>query len=523
MIWFDEVGIVHYNSQACCIFFRMKYSFDSELASGADVLIVPMVADKKDKEVGDVLSPSLQELATAAERVKDFEGKSAQLCWLYTKDVELPRVLLVGLGSTKDLTMRRFKHALGAAVIASQGKKAERLALYLPSFVAEVFSAKMSGRATAIAIETASYSYDTHKSDVEARVKPVKEVQVIHTLRSGDKQQLEKGFEEGAIIGDSISWARDLGNTPPTAMTPTLLANEAKKVAKLSPNLSAKILSKSEIEKLKMGCLLGVSRGSEEEPKFIIVEYWGAGKKHKPTVLVGKGITFDSGGISLKPWEMLIDMKFDMLGGATALGIVRSLALLGIKKNVVVLIPACENMPGGTAYRPDDILVAMNGKTVEIGNTDAEGRLVLADGLCYAKRYEPKEVIDLATLTGACMVALGNERSGVFTNEEVMAEKLLTSAETTGEQLWRLPLGEEFSEAIKSDVADIKNIGGVGRPMYGGASTGAAFLQFFADGFNWAHIDLSCSHYGGKGKPWIRGGANGWGVETMVEYLRGSV
>lgn len=212
------------------------------------------------------------------------------------------------------------------------------------------------------------------------------------------------------------------------------------------------------------------------------------------------------------------DMKFDMLGAATVLGIIKAASGLNLSVNLVGLIPACENMPSGSSYRPDDILTAYNGKTVEIIHTDAEGRLILADALAFASKYKPKEVIDFATLTGACLVALGNERSGLFGNDEKIIAKLEQSAGAVGEQLWHLPLGEEYSEAMKSEVADIKNLGGAGGAGFGGASTAAAFLQFFTD-YPWAHIDLSSSYYGGKGKSWIRGGANGFGVETIVEYL----
>jgi len=303
-------------------------------------------------------------------------------------------------------------------------------------------------------------------------------------------------------------------------MTPTLLAKEALKLSKENPKIKVKILSRPEMKKLNMGCLLGVSQGSVEEPKFIILEYYGAGKTKQPTVLAGKGITFDSGGLGIKPGNYMTDMKFDMLGAATVFGIIKAAAGLKLKKNIVGLVPSCENMPSGSSYRPDDILTAHNGKSVEIIHTDAEGRLILADALSYAVKYKPKEVIDFATLTGACMVALGSERSGVFGTSEKIINRLENKAKEVGEQLWHLPLGEEYSEAMKSEVADIKNLGGVNsQPGHGGASTAAAFLQFFTD-YPWAHIDLSCSHYSGKGKPWIRGGANGFGVQTIIEYLK---
>ncbi len=340
-------------------------------------------------------------------------------------------------------------------------------------------------------------------------------------------KNLQTGIEEGFIIAGGVNFARHLGNIPPTIMTPTYLANEALQLAKANKNIKTKVLSEAEIEKLGMGCLLAVGRGSKHETKFIIVEYWGTDKDKKPSVLVGKGITFDSGGLSLKPGDYMIDMKFDMLGAASVLGAIKVLTDLKVKKNIVVLIPSAENMPGGDSYRPDDILTAMNGATVEIKNTDAEGRLILADGLCYATKYEPKEVIDLATLTGACMSALGLEKSGIFTPEDKIVEKMIDLGEAIGENLWRLPLGEEYSEAMKSEVADIKNTGGVGGERYGTASTAAAFLQFFTQdketgekNYPWAHIDLASAIYGSKGKAHIRAGANGFGVQVLVEYLR---
>jgi len=351
------------------------------------------------------------------------------------------------------------------------------------------------------------------------------------------KKQVQNGIKEGQVVAGAVNMARHLGNINPSIMTPTLLAKEASALGNGKSGIVVHVLGKSDIKKLGMGCLLGVASGSLEEPKFIILEYNGIPrhardkqkKSEKPTVLVGKGITFDSGGLSLKPGNYMNDMKFDMLGAATVLGTIQAAAGLQLKKHIVGLIPTCENMPSGSSYRPDDILVAMNGKSVLVENTDAEGRLILADALSYATmKYTPKEVIDFATLTGACLVAIGNERSGLFGTSDTLIKKLIASAETVGEQLWYLPIGEEFTEAMMCEVADIKNIGGVGNPRNGGASTAAAFLQFFTQNetgetpYPWAHIDLSCSYYGGTGKAYIRGGANGFGVETMVAYLQSS-
>ena len=465
-----------------------------------------------DKKLGGLLS----EMNQAA----DFEGEKLQMSFSRTADKTVPAVLLVGLGEKKKLDIRAWKQVAGAIIIALQNKKIERATLVLSKELVKKFGAKNIGAQTAVAVETAGYAYDEYKTKAEAKVKEWQELILVGAFSAADKNNLQTGLKAGAVIGASVNYTRHLGNTPPSIMTPSLLAREAEKLGKENSRIKVKVLSRPEMRKLKMGCLLGVSAGSAEEPKFIILEYWGEGKSKAPTVLAGKGITFDSGGLGIKPGNYMNDMKFDMLGAATVLGVMKAAVALKLKRNLVGLIPSCENMPGGQAYRPDDILTAHNGKTVEVVHTDAEGRLILADALSYASRYQPKVVIDFATLTGACVVALGNERSGLFGTDEKLLSKLKKSAGLAGEQLWPLPVGEEYSEAMKSEVADIKNLGGVsGLPGAGGASTAAAFLQFFTD-YPWAHIDLSCSYYGGRGKNWIRPGANGFGVQTMIEYLK---
>ena len=494
-----------------------RYSTKNDKSQSQDCLIIPLFEDK--------LTPPDQfgDLVANAVKTKDFEGKKGQAIFLYTGNKVISRVLLLGLGKRKDFKLRSWKQIIGTAVISCQGKKAEKIGLVIPGDVGEFVDTKVLAKSTVVAIETANYSFDEHKSHEDAIVKSLKSVEFI--LDKKNWRVWNKGVEEGVIIGGAVNFTRHLGNTTPSTMTPTFLAGEAQRIVKKNSKLKIKVLAYPEIKRLGMGCFLGVAQGSSEEPKFIIIEYYGTTKSQKPTVLVGKGVTFDSGGLSLKPDPYMCNMKFDMLGGATVLGILDAVSKLGLKKNVIALIPACENMPGGKAYRPDDILINMEGKSVLVDNTDAEGRLILCDALSYAKRFKPKEVVDFATLTGSCFVALGNERSGLFSPEDKIVEKLLSSSETVGEQLWRLPMGEEYSEAMKCEIADIRNAGGVGERRYGGASTAAAFLQFFTldkDGnseYPWAHIDLSCSFYVGKGKPYIRGGANGFGVESLVEYL----
>lgn len=494
-----------------------NYELNS-MVERTDGLIIPLCEEETLDSQLEGVSPELIERIRQVFETKDFEAKKGQSSLLYTGEEDMPRVVLLGLGKKTEISVRRWKQTLGAAIISLQQKKTKELSVLMPRAVVDLFGYEKTAYETVIAIETANYCYDDHRS-ADARSFPIASVDFLLVLEGKQKKEWQQGVANGKIVSSAINTTRHLGNTPPSDMTPTILAKEAQKLSKANESLVVTVLGKKEIEKLGMGCLLAVASGSHEEPKFIIVEYLAGKKNEAPTVLVGKGITFDSGGLSIKPGDFMVDMKFDMLGGATVLGVLQAAAALKIKKNIIGLIPTCENMPSGSAYRPDDILKAMNGKTVLVENTDAEGRLILADALCYATKYKPKEVIDFATLTGACMVALGNERSGLFTQSEEMAEKLEDSARLAGEQLWRLPLGEEYTEAVKAEVADLKNMGGVGGARYAGASTAAAFLECFTD-YPWAHIDLSSSHWGGKGKGYIRGGANGFGVQTMVEYLR---
>jgi leucyl aminopeptidase len=498
------------------------YHFVSDAASFGG-LIIPVFEDIAFDSIVSELDELYGGIFSSVMKSKDFEGKKMQTSLLYTQDADVPRVLLIGLGKSKDFNITIWKKAVGAATLSFQNKKVQTIGILAPSFALKEFGAATLGKEMTVAMELAAYAFDEYRQE-KARVKPLKSVWILGMKDKRQEQEFKKGVAKGQAIAEAANLTRRLGNIPPRVMTPSLLASEAKKLAKKYEKLTVRVLSRTEIKKLGMGCFLGVSAGSIEEPKFIILEYMGArSEKTPPTVLVGKGITFDSGGLSLKPEAYMRDMKFDMLGAATVLGVVKAAASLQLKKNIVGLLPACENMPGKEAYRPDDILTAMNGKTVLVENTDAEGRLILADALCYAARYNPKEVIDFATLTGACMVAIGTERSGLFSQNEKIVEKLQASSETVGEQLWRLPLGEEYSEAMKCEVADIKNIGG---SRYGGASTAAAFLEFFTHdaksgkpNYPWAHIDLSSCYLGSKGKPFMRGGATGFGVETMVEYL----
>lgn len=328
----------------------------------------------------------------------------------------------------------------------------------------------------------ASYVFTRYKTSEETALREV--------YFSDVSPAFTKGLERGIVIADSVNAAREIANTPGGDMTPRRLA-EAAKATLRGTKVKVSVLGKKEIEKLKMGAILGVSKGSTEEPRFIIMEYRGGKKDDKPIVFVGKGITFDSGGLNMKPSDGMLDMHLDMTGGATVIGAMQAIAKLGLKRNVIGLVPSAENMVSGTSYRPGDVLTTMLGKTVDVLNTDAEGRLVLADALTYAERYTPKLVVDVATLTGAALVALGQHASALMTKDDELAETLSRFGEESGDYLWRLPLWEEYIKYTKGVHGDLANIQSSGSARYGGAINGGAFLSHFATKFLWAHIDMA--------------------------------
>lgn len=496
-----------------------------------ECLIIPVFKEKNlglEKSI-KILDKKLDDSISFNINLDDYKFKSGELKLINIKNLDnklnIKRILLVGLGESKSLNIKTYKEVIGKAIILMQSKKLESFDIFVSSKLIKKFGVNNVVKNLVLASNLAAYSYDEHK-DKEDRVKEIKKINLVSDCDKKDFKLFSKFIIEGEKLSDAVNFTRTLGNVPPTIMTPAYLVKEAKKLDKDFDKLETTIFNEAEIKKLNMGCFLGVARGSKLKPAFIIMKYNGGKKDEKPTVLVGKGITFDSGGLSLKP-NGGVNMKFDMLGAATVFGVMKAAAALGLKRNIIGVTPACENMPGGDAYRPDDILVAMNGKSVHIDNTDAEGRLILADALSYVHKFDPKEVIDFATLTGACVVALGDQRSGLFSPVDKLAENLDKSAKQVGEQLWRLPVGEEYSKAMKSEISDINNTGTVGGRGCGGASTAAAFLQFFTvdytdedkKAYPWAHIDLSSSHISGKGNGYMRGGANGFGVQTMINYL----
>jgi leucyl aminopeptidase len=361
-------------------------------------------------------------------------------------------------------------------------------------------------RAAVLAVSEASYVYTTTKSKPEGRK--------LQGVRLGvpDEPSVRPVFERAAAAVVGIEFAKEWANRPANHATPVMLAEAARSLAK-SPRLQCELLGPREVAKLGMGAFMAVARGSEEPLRFIVLRYNGTTKGTAPVVLVGKGITFDTGGISIKPAAEMDEMKFDMSGAASVLGVFRALAELKPAVNVVGLIPACENMPDGRAIKPGDVVTSLSGQTIEILNTDAEGRLVLCDALTYAERFKPRAVVDIATLTGACMVALGGVRSGLFASDDSLAQALASAGDAAQDLCWRLPLDEEYSEGLKTHFADVANVAG----RAGGAITAAKFLQRFAGKFPWAHLDIAGTAWkGGAAK-----GASGRPVGLLLEYVLG--
>lgn len=357
----------------------------------------------------------------------------------------------------------------------------------------------------------ANYAFTEFLTKPEEGFPSVKE-----TLFENASKEFAEGVRRGIIIGEEVNACRRLANLPGGDVTPQTLADEARKIGKLH-GMTVKILGVPEMKKLGMGGVLGVGKGSDLPPKFIILEYFNGKKNEKPTVLVGKGVTFDTGGINLKPENSMLGMNMDMSGGAAVLHTVAAIARLKVKCNLVALVPAVENMPSGSSYRPGDILRSMSGKTIEVNNTDAEGRIILADALTYAKRYEPSLVVDVATLTGAAMAALGERASALFTTDETLEKEFRELGEISGDFVWPLPLWEEYDEEIKGTVGDWSNIG---KTRYGGAITAAAFLKQFAEGYPWVHLDIAPRMTSIEGE-FLAKGAAGTPVRLLVKLLEG--
>jgi leucyl aminopeptidase len=427
------------------------------------------------------------------------------------------RLLIVGLGKQAKATINSVRNAAGTAVRFTKPRGIRELVFALP--VAGELDAARSARAAVEGAFVGDFDPDTYRSD--RKDLSVQSFTLAVPAGAG-KAAVEAAFAEGVIVGESQNFTRSLVNEPGNKLTPTILGQRAAEMA-AEVGLKAEVYSTEKLHELKMGAFWSVAQGSEEPPALIVLRYEPEGVTDGPVLgLVGKGITFDSGGISLKPGDNMEKMKYDMAGGAAMIGAMRSIALLKPKVRVICIVCATENMPDGKAQKPGDVQIAMpiapdrHGKSIEIINTDAEGRLVLADGLTYAKQLGATHLIDAATLTGACVVALGMINAGAFSNDDATYAKFDAALATSGEKFWRLPLGEEYGEMIKSDIGDIKNTGG----RWGGASTAAEFLKVFAEETPWIHLDIAGMAWMEENKPYIAKGPSGVGVRSILEWVR---
>lgn len=449
----------------------------------------------------------------------DFKGKLNQTLLFYSNDKISPaRILLVGFGKKREFTLEKLRQASGTAAKAAQKLGLNMVSSSFHQLVEGMFPLIDIGQAITEGTLLSLYSFDELKTEKKERPKKIKAFNIVSPLRQKKIEELETGAIKGKTIAEGVCFARDLVSQPANVATPSYLAEKAAAMAG-EFGLKATILEKEDIGQLKMGAFLGVAQGSNEPPKFIIIEYSGGSKKKRPYVLVGKAITFDSGGISIKPSAGMEEMKTDMSGGAAVIGAMKVVASLKLPVNVVGLVPATENLPGGSALKPGDILTSMSGQTIEVVNTDAEGRLILADALTYAERYNPMAVIDIATLTGACVIALGNHATGLLGNNEALKGAIIKAGEETGEKVWELPLWESYKEQIKSDIADMKNVGG----REAGTITAAAFLDKFASKYHWAHLDIAGTAWEKKDKPYIPKGGSGVGVRLFTHFLEAAV
>ena len=479
------------------------------------------VAVFKDEGPDEGLLGELDSLTGGAVRsviesgeLKGKEGETAYLHLAGAKGLKAQRLLLVGAGDREAYGLGQVSQVAGAAVRFLRGRnvKSVGVALRPPegSDAARAASAAVEGAHIAL------FNLDKYRT-VDKEDRTVERLAVVMT--GSDAEAVRRGAERGRVVGESVNFTRDLANEPGASMTPTVLAERAQEVAR-EFGLGVEVLERALIEEEGMGSFLSVARGSEQPPKLIVLKYMPEGKSKVEEgedylAIVGKGITFDSGGISLKPGENMELMKYDMTGGATVIGVMRAVAQLKPPIPVLGVVPATENMPSGKATKPGDVVRAMSGKTIEVINTDAEGRLILADAVTYAKKLGATRIIDLATLTGAVSIALGDVNTAILGTDQALIDEFVESGREVGEKFWQLPLDKEYSKQIKSDIADIKNVGG----RKAGTITAAAFIKEFADGTPWAHLDIAGTAWGDEAKPFRSKGPTGVAVRTLINFI----
>lgn len=479
-----------------------------------DCVIVAVYESKKLSAAANVLDQVSGGQITAVLKHGDIDGKAGSTLLLHSlTGVTSPRTLLVGLGKESDVKESDFRKAVAASIKALAKTGAKNAASFLAEVKIKRQSLAWKVAQLAEVASDATYQFEQVKGKARKEDKAERreiEKLEVHVAQASEIKTVELALKQGLALAAGVRFAKDLGNLPPNVCTPTYLADQAKAMVK-SHGLKVQILDRAEMEKLGMGSFMGVAQGSVQPPKLIVMQHNQGKKGQKPVVLVGKGITFDTGGISLKPGAEMDEMKYDMCGAASVLGTFRAIAEMGLPLNVVGIIPTCENMPDGNAIRPGDVLTSMSGQTIEVLNTDAEGRLILCDALTYAERFEPAAVVDIATLTGACVIALGHHLSGLFSNQDGLAKELLKAGEDALDRAWHMPMLDDYQSQLDSNFADMANIGG----RAGGSITAACFLSRYTKKYDWAHLDIAGTAWkSGKDK-----GSTGRPVPLLTQFL----
>jgi leucyl aminopeptidase len=474
-------------------------------------IVVGVFESRRLSSVAEHLDKATRGYLSNIIRRGDLEGSLGQTLLLHSVPGTLAdRVLLVGCGRERELGDTQYRSVIAKTVTVLSETGASEAVCYLTELNVKGRDTFWKVRTAVESAHEALYRFDRFKSKKDAHRRPLRRfVLSVHSRR--ELSIGETAAREGMAIASGIQLAKELGNLPGNICTPSYLAEQAEDLAKRHKHLTAEVLNQPDIEKLEMGAFLSVAKGSRQPPKFIILDYQGDTKSPNKVVLVGKGVTFDAGGISLKPAQHMDEMKYDMCGAAAVLGTVAATAELELPINLIGLIPTCENLPDGNANKPGDIVTSMSGQTIEILNTDAEGRLLLCDALTYAERYEPTAVIDIATLTGACVVALGRHANGLLANHHPLANEILNAGKASGDRAWELPLWEDYQEQLNSPFADMANVGG----KEAGTITAACFLARFTKKYHWAHLDIAGTAWRGGDKK----GATGRPIPLLVQFL----
>ncbi len=498
---------------------NLSSSAPSQLETDCLVVVVLDHSEEKDKAGKGKPAPSAESTdAAVREAAKDVmasgevTGKSFETTLLHhPSGLKAKRLLLLGGGKAKTFSTAKLRQLAGAAVRTLKSKNIRSFAFAMPE---NGIAATEGVRAILEGAFVGNFDPGYYKSDRQDNDQKIDAVTIVV---QSDTKLLESSLQAARIVAESQNFIRDLANEPSNRMTPTILAERAKQMA-AEVGLKCEAYGADKIKELKMGAFWGVAQGSDEPPALIVLRYEPEGAaKDIHLGLVGKGVTFDSGGISIKPADGMEKMKYDMAGAATMIGVMRAIALLKPKVKVTAIVCATENMPSGKAQKPGDVQIAMSGKSIEIINTDAEGRLILADGLCYARQLGCTHLVDAATLTGAVVVALGYVNAGIFSSDDQLYERFANATQQAGEKMWRLPLDDEYKEIIKSNIADIVNSGG----RWGGAISAAMFLKEFAEDTPWIHLDIAGTAWIEEAKPWIAKGPSGIALRSLVEFVKG--